>query len=362
MRILTLSALLVGCQPDYQLQSKDDNLGGLADTGTSDPDGDDPGAVSDPSKLASVKGRVCNPAGDGYVVGATAYVTYDSDGDGSSDARVQDLTDGDGYFLLEGVPLGQHTIHIEKGSFTADITVLLDTEGELVELAEEECLDATDVNIAVVTGQYDHIGEILDGLGLEYTTYVGTSNQYVSLLRDPAAMAEYDIIFFNCGMSDGWQSHFTEVSGNLATYVREGGSIYTSDWAFGIFEAAFPDAVDFYGNDSFEDVIVGVAGNIRADVIDPNFRTILGSNVADLRYDLDSWAVAVSAGSNADILIQGDAQTFDWWTFSYDTVRSAPLALRISRGEGRAIYTSFHNENQITVDMQKLLEEIILSL
>ena len=41
--------------------------------------------------------------------------------------------------------------------------------------------------------------------------------------------------------------------------------------------------------------------------------------------------------------------------------QNAPLAVKLDRG-GTAIYTSFHNAQQITLDMEALLEEIVLNL
>lgn len=361
MRIWMLAAL-AGCNVDYGLNGSDKNLGG-DDTEVPAAGGDQPGSDVDPSETADITGRVCNTAEDGYVVGATASVEYDADGDGAADGRVEDLTDSDGYFYLAGVPLGQHTIRVEKGSFSTEIVVQLDTPGEVLALAEEECLDPGSVEIAVVTGEFDNIEAILSQLGLEYDRYNGVSNQYLSLLQDPAKMAQYDIIFFNCGMSSSWMADYSTVSANVAGYVRQGGSIYASDWAFSIFEAAFPDEIDFYGNDSNPgEATVGAAGNIQADVVDPTFAAALGRSSASLRYDLDSWAVPVSKASAVDVLLQGDAQVFDLWSWSFETVRDAPLAVRVEEGSGVAIYTSFHNENQITVDMETLLEEIIYSL
>ena len=362
-RIVVAVGLLSGCALDYSLEGDETNRGGDNED-TRPLDGSDEGGQPGSGETAGVTGRICSPAGDSYVVGATASIHYDTDGDGVGDGLVEDVTDGDGWFLLEGVPLGQHTIQIEKGSFSTQIPVVLDTPGELVQLAEEECLDPGSVRIAVVTGQYDHIEHIIEDLGLEYDTYSGTSGQYMTLLRDPARLAEYDIIFFNCGMSDSWTAEYGTIGTNIREYVQAGGSIYTSDWAFQIFEAAFSNAVDFYGNDSVAtDVEVGMPGTITAQVLDANFQAILGGTTARLSYDLDSWAVPVSAsGSNADVLLQGTVQTFDWWTWSSDTVRDAPLAVRVSSNGGIALYTSFHNENQITTDMQHMLEEIILSL
>ena len=60
-----------------------------------------------------------------------------------------------------------------------------------------------------------------------------------------------------------------------------------------------------------------------------------------------------------EVLVQGDAP-INWW-YGGGEVSSAPLAVRFDKG-GTALYTTFHNETQATIDMEKLLEEIILSL
>jgi len=57
-------------------------------------------------------------------------------------------------------------------------------------------------------------------------------------------------------------------------------------------------------------------------------------------------------------------QAMDLWTGSVSMVHNAPIASRFEHGDGRVIYTSFHNEHQedTTLDMTRILEEIILSL
>ncbi|MFT5683083.1 MAG: hypothetical protein ACI8RZ_004010 [Myxococcota bacterium] len=359
-RLIAITTLLAACASDYEL-SGDNN----SSQGDDDRPGDDdtPDTTPfDPSDTASVTGRICNTAGNSYVVNADASISYDTDGDGAEDGLATDLTDAEGWFTLTDVPLGSHTILIEKGSFTATIDIVLDTPNEELQLANEECLDPGSVEIAVISGDYDHVESLLSGLGLEFTIYRGTSGQteYMSLLQDPDLMAEYDIIFFNCGMDTTWSRNasYDTVAANIKDYVQAGGSIYTSDWAYNIFEAAFPGAADFYGEDS----VVGSAywgadGYLTANVLDPTFQSLLGSNTAQLNYDLASWAVVETASSNTEVLLSGNAPLYLW-----GSVNNSPLAIRFSSGSGVALYTSFHNEQQATVDMEAILEEIILSL
>ena len=317
----------------------------------------------------SISGRLCDPSGEGWVVGATVYVSIDYNGDGIEDQRIQTTTDADGYFVLEGVPTGIHTVYAEKGSFS--VAMEIDFPGGNYEFEEEYCLDPTSVNIAVVGGDYDHIEQILSDLDLDYDMFGPAT--YRDLLYDSQRLADYDIVFFNCGMPFSWLESRTLVANNLANFVADGGSVYSSDWAHLVVEAAWPDKIDFYGDDDqFNDptmsldladsAYVGRATNTNGEVLDQTMIMALGSTSADIIYDLDAWVVPLSVGGGASVMIQGSAPTWDITTgnpaTTYDNV---PLAVRFDTG-GTVIYTTFHNELQITMDMEIALKEIILSL
>ena len=158
-------------------------------------------------ELGSIHGRVCDPSQNLWLVGADVYVDVDRDGDGTIDDRQETYTDAQGRYSLEGIPVGEHMVHIEKGSFSA--SVLVDFPGGRYELPEDVCaVDAPEV--AVVLGAYDHIEDILDELAVEYDTYNGVleGGAYLSFLQNPIEMAKYDIIFFNCGVSLGLRPPF----------------------------------------------------------------------------------------------------------------------------------------------------------
>ena len=144
---------------------------------------------------------------------------------------------------------GTWTVHVEKGSWSDQFDVVF--LGGTYELTEPECLDPESVNVAVVEGEYDDIGAILDGMDIDYDTY--NAYTYLDLLEDPAALAEYDIIFFNCGMSFSWMDDQDIVADNLRAFVEDGGSVYASDWAYGLVEAGWPSAMDVNGAETLWD-------------------------------------------------------------------------------------------------------------
>ena len=363
MRALLAASLcgILSCN-DYKLKTVPPSNDGV-DTGPSVVDTGDGDAAQADGTTGSIRGRVCDFSGESYVVGASVVVSWDSNGDGTDDGSAADTTDSEGWFQLDGVPLGLHTVRVQKGSFTTQVSVDLSEPGLLL-LAEEECLEQNDVKIAVINGGFDDIGAILSRMELEFDSYRGqaVSGGYLELLLDPEALAEYDIVFFNCGIATDWAPSREEVGQNIRTFVENGGSIYASDYAHVFFEEASPTAIDFVGDDdalltgSPSMPAVGLDGRIEAQVFDPNMMAAVGSNRVELSYDLDGWVVPVSILSSATAMVRGDARTF-----TAGVIEDAPLAVKLERN-GVAIFTTFHNEWQITIDMETLLEEIILNL
>ena len=315
----------------------------------------------------SISGRICDPSGDGWIVGGLVSVSIDYNNDGIEDLLIQDHTDSEGRYTLEGVTVGVHTITVQKGSYSTEFVV--DFRGGNFELETETCLDPTSVNVAVVLGDFDNIGALLSDLEIPFDSY--NQQTYMELLTDPNKLAEYDIVFFNCGMPMDWVSSRGTVSANLKNYVAEGGSIYASDWAHGIVEATFPYAIDFHGDDDVispdgvgfdvhEHPYVGTEGNVLAEVLDPVMASAIGHTQASLYYDLDSWVLPEAVGPGSSAMLTGDTYYYTP-TGAIQLESKAPLAIQFAAG-GRVIYTSFHNEHQMTQDMEKALKEIILSL
>ena len=314
--------------------------------------------------LGTISGHVCDPSGEGYVSGAEVWVPIDYDNDGTTDHPIRTETDAEGAFSLADVPDGFWTVYVKKGSFEADFRVeVVDGVGEH---EVEYCLDPENVQIAVVTGEYDTVQQVLGNIGLEFDLFNGKGgSQYLSLLSDITALETYDIIFLNCGINERWKTREKQIAAALDQYVKGGGSVYASDWSHGFIESTFPDAVDWFGDDHMPDAAkAGEMGNYFATVLDEGMKQLLGSETADLYYDLGSWGVAESVGPNTEILIEGDVLAYDWedYTDPYVEVKKSPLAVKFHPGDGTVIYTSFHNEPQTTVDMDILLRDIILTL
>ncbi len=318
--------------------------------------------------VGDVEGQICGPNGEGWAVGARVWITGE---DGTGTWIAEDVTDEEGSFFLEQVRAGVHTVNVQKGSWTTDFEIEV-RGGGTTELAEPECLDPGSAKVAVVTGEFDHVGTLLTDLGIDFDTYSGTNGDYLDLLEDAEMMSEYDIIFFNCGMSFGWLSDPEDVVANLRAYVADGGSVYASDWAYGIVEAAWPAAVDFIGTDRVWDPnnwdgssdispYLGAVTAVDADVVDSVMRGAIGSSTARVVFDLDAWVAIEAPGTSGAPLLTATVPVYNSDFSSTYQIQDVPLAVRSEPG-GTVIYTAFHNDQQPTDDMVRALQEIILSL
>ncbi len=313
-----------------------------------------------PEGMGSIRGRVCGPNGDIWLAEAHVFVVR------TDESVNETYTDLDGRFRLTNVDAGTQTLHIEKGSFTSSQEVEV-IEGQETELPEPTCLDSASAHVAVVTGDWDSIQDILADVGITDVTLYdglnGTSPTDADLLTNLSLMSEYDIVFLNCGIYEA--SFFTNqtVITNLQTYVDAGGSLYASDWAYDFVEVAFPSSIDFYGDDNVRNAgAVGEDGPLTATVVDPALEEALGSTTVNLNYDLPSWVIATSAASGSRVLVKGDPSAFSWETFEMEPVPEAPLAVQFAAGAGSVIYTTFHNESQSTQDMDLLLSYMVFEL
>ncbi|MFN0247598.1 MAG: hypothetical protein ACKV2T_11995 [Kofleriaceae bacterium] len=125
-------------------------------------------------------------------------------------------------------------------------------------------------NIALVYGDYDGVQDILgkvgigavdSGYGFAWGSETGIFDVYDnhgdsstpargaaldSLLLDPARMSRYHMIAFACSNNSrfGFMTNPT-IQSNLRAYVRGGGKLYISDYAFPVLERVWPEFVWF---------------------------------------------------------------------------------------------------------------------
>lgn len=133
----------------------------------------------------------------------------------------------------------------------------------------------------------------------------------------------------------------TAAARRLRDYVNQGGSLYVSDWAQEVVREMFPG--DLGGER------IGDDQTIFGRVTDQGLRTFVWKDSVEIRYDLGSWETLDTLSSRPTVLLRGNYRAGGLMQ------TNKALAILISHGSGRVVYTTFHNEANVTRDAVKVL-------
>jgi hypothetical protein len=205
---------------------------------------------------------------------------------------------------------------------------------------------------------------VLDDIGIDpslvttYTGYFSSTSWVNTLLENYGTLSSFDIVFINCGADTLDAIDSPSALQNLRDYVEEGGSVYASDLAYDLIEAAFPAQIDFYGNDAqFADAVVGdVVDALPATVSDATLASALGTSNVAIAYPY-GFVVMQSVASGVRVYIRGDAPL---WTGN--TLDDVPHTVGFTVGAGNVIYTSFHQEPGVNGTLEQVLRLLMFEL
>ncbi len=358
---------------------------------------DIPGFFDDTTVVCGTTGQIigvaCAPKAGISVAFASVSLQVDSPCLTSGTSYQATTTaDAKGAYSFNGVPPGTGTVTVVKGSFQTAIPVNV-VGGQKVDLtlpSSDRCFKSSAVNIAVVKGNADQIETLLDGLGFTHTDFATSSSATsagAKFLGDLTAMNGYDVIFIDCGSNiDNMMAGAAKatITSNIQAFVNAGHSLYASDWAWQIVQAAFPAAVDYFGVDASltksasKSTTAGPrqgpgptttqkkAGappfTMNGDIVDANLAAAVGKASTTIYEDLSEWVVMAAANTGTTVEVQAavnDGKGNDWGV--------VPLVVRFGAGKGHVVYTSFHNiavkdAGGPVADIQAILTYLVFTL
>lgn len=203
--------------------------------------------------------------------------------------------------------------------------------------------------LAVTPPQYDDMGAVLKRMGISVIEVSANS------LDNLSTWEKYDAVYLNCGSI--YPS--PEKTAALKKYVQDGGVVYASDFSGELIEAAFPDRINFYGEDkknpqSFK-AKVGSAGEVQANIVDQGLASIVGKKNVKINFDLGSWVVIDSVNSGVRVHMTSEIKVYDYNNEKDNVSKDRPLVVSFQEGKGEVLFTSFHNEAQTSEDLNKIL-------
>ncbi|MEY8759552.1 hypothetical protein [Chryseobacterium tongliaoense] len=242
-------------------------------------------------QTGKVEGKVSANNGTKPIGGALVF-TVDSE-----NKVYHTYSDSNGNFSLTA-PEGNTVLHIQTGdgrNFRTETPVNIKKNETITVPATATKLNQI-AKMAYVKGSYDEIEELINNLG-----YTATELTYQDL-KNLNTIAQYDIIFLNCGSRGISQtgtsspSNDAMVYSNLSTFVANGGSLYSSDWASaylvgGDSNTTMCNAAGGFINDNLLCVKnIGTATTYtNCAVSDVPLATAIGFNTLDISYDLTAW-------------------------------------------------------------------------
>ena len=318
----------------------------------------------------SISGRVCDPSGRTWLSDATVY-THLIDASGSLyDTKIV-FTDRDGKWIIEALPPEvTYDVYVQYGDDVIDMFSVDVADGANVLLEEPDCFDPLALDVAVVTGDYDSFDSVLDNMGFaNYKLVDGLDNTALTgFLGDVEGMKAYDIIFFNGGhIEEGVIYGLDDVTAdpalmmNVQEYVNGGGAIYASDWAYDVVETAWPDRIDFVGDDESPDAAqVGEYGVVQATVADAALAEWLDASTMSIEYDLPVWPPIETVDPSVTAHLRGGV-TYRVGTETY-SLADVPLLVSFTSGEGKVVFSTFRVAKNGSSEMLQVLQYIMYNI
>lgn len=289
-------------------------------------------------ELGTVEGRVLAGNGETPVAGATvtlasAAVQRPAAGALLVQNAPSAVTDADGRFVLEDVPAGEQNLVARRGnfqySFTVNVIANQTVSSPPVTLQPE-------LPLAYISGSYDAMEEVVEAEGYSITQVSS------GLFDDPAEAAGYGIIFLNCATNLSGSDEAT-ITANTRAWLESGGTLYISDLSGSTANGIL---------DGFEAGSGGTPSQtISAEVVFPDLISFLGGREeVEITYNLSNWYRIRELPATAVPLLRGMRSGQD---------EAEPLAVSIPVGQGRVVFTTFHNTANLSEDQRALLRYFI---
>lgn len=152
---------------------------------------------------------------------------------------------------------------------------------------------------------------------------------------------------------------------NARAFVGAGGVLFATDWSYDIVARAYPDKVDFLGDEAVLDSAQrGEIGRVQADIVDEQLATALDTDQLSVVYNFSNWAVMerVLDEDNVRVWMRGDVTYRDAEGGGTVDLTDVPLLVSIDVGGdfgGEIVFSSFHLDAQNPAVVDKMLTTIV---
>lgn len=321
------------------------------------------------------------------------------------------FTEANGSFRIDNITEGSWILVVQKGEFrkvsyinvVADQNITIDRANTTFPRFHAPPNDFTP-RMAIALGSYDIMEDIVSKMGLcglnsdyhwdeQQCDHIDMYDNggagwgvnvppFSDLLRDLNRMLQYHIIFVPCSNSTtDSELRNPAVLENIRQYVSAGGKWYIADWSYDFVEQAFPDFLDFEGDDRQ----IGAADDASWEfdttgrAVDTDLRNWLiaiGEPADGINFE-ENWDCIAAVGNVPAFDEDGNPINIIPYTWAEGPIErehnciggNAPLTLTFPYGCGKVLFTTYHTVGAMggisrpnLITQEKILFYLILEI
>lgn len=254
--------------------------------------------------------------------------------------------------------------------------------GLLFGCSENGFRGGNDPKIAVTYGDFDDLTPALDRLSVPHNIYDGIISNPTWSETDVAGVPAENLFLNNeARLHEAvWITSGTRGLGNTVynrnerddalvvqvqaletarKLVKGRRNLLVTDWAYDLVEHAWPDAIEFYGQDTrYDDAQQGDIGTVVARVTDERLVEALGMEQLVVDYNFSNWAVITDVGPDTTVWLRGDVRA--WNGEAFEELVDVPLLVSFEpEGSGRVVVMTFHANAQPAAVTDTILTSIV---
>jgi hypothetical protein len=244
--------------------------------------------------------------------------------------------------------------------------------------------------IAVTQGDFDDVGAPFDRLEVDHEAYEGIIStatwdddfdpdanvlKVERLLADGNELSLYDTVFVASGTRglgavryDGLEPDDSLVTDSavvdgVRNWVARGGTLVVTDWGYDLVEAAWPDAIDFLGDDSALDgAQAGEIDTVTASIEERELREALGADVVSAVFDFSNWAVVEDVGRDTTVWERADVTYRRQDGEGTQSIDDVPVLVSFApegAQGGKVVYFAYHIDAQTAGVIDETLRVVV---
>ena len=255
---------------------------------------------------------------------------------------------------------------------------------------DDQLIRRVEEALAVTSGDFDDVAEPLNRMVVARTEYEGlisvatwddTYNpdnialKVETLLGNRQEMLSFGAIWVASGTRGLGRQRYNgvdpddallldpDIAGNIQDFVSLGGTLLVTDWGYDLIELAFPEYIEFLGEDTEPDAAQrGEPGTYSANILEVELADAIDGDVLAARFDFSNWAVVEAVSEDVIVWAEGDVKYRLQDGEGAQDLAGGPLLVSFQPygpSSGQVVYSSFHLDAQNDAVIDALLRTLV---